>query len=116
MLSLSINVCKIPKEKLFISQKGVKYLNIVVFENDEPDQYGNTHSVAISQTKEERAAKAKKIYIGNGKEFSDRPRQAPRQQQQNNNTAPYGRTMTGKPKKSPEASYQPEDGENRDII
>ena len=43
------------------------------------DQFGNTHYVAISQTKEEREAKSPKVYLGNGKEFvfSDGPAPAP---------------------------------------
>ena len=35
--------------------------------NDEQDNYGNNASVFIQQTKEEREAKAKKVYVGNGK-------------------------------------------------
>ena len=35
--------------------------------NDKPDQYGNDVSVSINQTKEERQAKVKKVYLGSGK-------------------------------------------------
>lgn len=35
--------------------------------NDTIDNYGNNASVFITQTKEEREAKAKKVYVGNGK-------------------------------------------------
>lgn len=35
--------------------------------NDTQDNYGNNASVFVTQTKEEREAKAKKVYIGNGK-------------------------------------------------
>jgi hypothetical protein len=36
-----------------------------VWENDEPDQWGNTMSIQLSQSKEQREAGEKKIYIGN---------------------------------------------------
>jgi hypothetical protein len=35
--------------------------------NDVQDDYGNNASVFIQQTKEEREAKVKKVYVGNGK-------------------------------------------------
>ena len=35
--------------------------------NDTQDNYGNNASVFIQQTKEEREAKVKKVYVGNGK-------------------------------------------------
>jgi hypothetical protein len=35
--------------------------------NDTQDDYGNNASVFIQQTKEEREAKVKKVYVGNGK-------------------------------------------------
>lgn len=35
--------------------------------NDTQDNYGNNVSVFVTQTKEEREAKAKKVYVGNGK-------------------------------------------------
>ena len=35
--------------------------------NDETDQYGNNVSFWISQTKEEREAKVKRQYVGNGR-------------------------------------------------
>ena len=35
--------------------------------NDTQDNYGNNASVFVTQTKEEREAKAKKVYVGNGK-------------------------------------------------
>ena len=44
-----------------------KYVNYTLSINDKPDQYGNNCSVTLSQTKEEREAKAKKTYVGNGK-------------------------------------------------
>ena len=52
-------------------------VNVTISLNDTPDQYGNNASIWVSQTKEERDAKAPKVYIGNGKVIydSDMPRQ-----------------------------------------
>jgi hypothetical protein len=52
-------------------------VNITISLNDAPDQYGNNASIWISQTKEERDAKAPKVYLGNGKVIydSNMPRQ-----------------------------------------
>jgi hypothetical protein len=66
LITAKIDVTKIPKEAIYIGEKG-KYLSIDIWINDEEDNYGNDASINISQSKEEREAKAKKIYIGNGK-------------------------------------------------
>lgn len=69
IINVSINLDKIDKSKIIEGKKG-KYLNLTVGANrDGEDQYGNTHYVAISQSKEEREAKSPKVYLGNGKEF-----------------------------------------------
>lgn len=69
IINVSINLDKIDKSKIIEGKKG-KYLNLTVGANrDGEDQYGNTHYVSISQTKEEREAKSPKVYLGNGKEF-----------------------------------------------
>jgi hypothetical protein len=47
--------------------KDGKYINISIIINDEADQYGNNVAIIESQTKEEREAKEKKNYLGNGK-------------------------------------------------
>jgi hypothetical protein len=69
MIKLNINLSTIPKERIFQGKKG-KYLNIVVSELKQPDAYGNTHSIYIEQTKEEREGKAEKLYIGKGKQLN----------------------------------------------
>ena len=50
-----------------VKQKDGSYKNYTISINDTTDQYGNNVVVYISQTKEEREAKAKKTYLGNGK-------------------------------------------------
>ena len=59
LISASIDVTKISKDKLVKGEKGT-YLNITISINDEVDQYGNQAGIYESQTKEEREAKAKK--------------------------------------------------------
>jgi len=74
----SICLSDILKEKVTTSEKnGKKYLNINIWLNDEPDQYGNSLSINISQSAEEREQKAKKVYIGNAKKYEARQTAAP---------------------------------------
>lgn len=72
-ISLHIDLTKIPRSAIYIGKKG-KYITLIVWENrNGEDQYGNTHSVQISQTKEQREAGEKKVYVGNGKWMAARP-------------------------------------------
>ena len=68
LINISICLSDLPKESITTFEKnGKKYINLVVDEKREPDQYGKTHSVYVSQTKEEREAKTPKAYVGHGK-------------------------------------------------
>lgn len=67
IISASIDLNKIDKTKIVLKDNGAKYYNISVFINDEKDKYGNDVAIAESQSKEQREAKEKKKYIGNGK-------------------------------------------------
>lgn len=69
LINLSICLSDIPKERIKLANNGKKYLAITVQDLREADEYGNTHSVYATQTKEEREAKEKRTYIGRGKEF-----------------------------------------------
>ena len=64
IVKASIDLNKIPKDKIFVGKKG-KYLPITITINDEVDQFGNQGPVVVEQTKEERDAKAPKTYLGN---------------------------------------------------
>ena len=79
LLTGSIDLNKIDKTRIVTTDKngkpfenGAKYLNVVVWINDETDQYGNNASIQISQSKEERESGVKSIYIGNLKEPQSR--------------------------------------------
>lgn len=65
IISASIDVSKLPKEKFIKGKKGVWY-NFTISVNDE-SKYGNNVSLTDSQTKEEREAGKPKDYLGNGK-------------------------------------------------
>lgn len=69
-MSLSINLSKINKEKLYDGKNG-KYLNLTIGLNDEEDQYGNHLSAWESQSKEERDSKGVRNFLGNGKVIWD---------------------------------------------
>ena len=66
IITASIRVDKLPKEKFIKGKDGAVYYNLTVSVNDET-RYGNNVSITDSQTKEEREAKAQKNYLGNGK-------------------------------------------------
>ncbi len=66
IIKTSINLNNIDKTKIINGKKG-KYLPIVITLNDEVDQFGNQGPVIIEQSKEEREAKAEKVYLGNVK-------------------------------------------------
>lgn len=69
LINLSICLSDIPKDRIKLANNGKKYLNVTVRDLREADEYGNTHSLYCTQTKEEREAKEKRTYIGRGKEF-----------------------------------------------
>ena len=60
----SIDLTKIPKDRIIVGKKG-KYINVAITVNDEEDQFGNFGPIIVDQTKEEREAKTPKTYLGN---------------------------------------------------
>ena len=71
ILAASIDLTKIDKSRIVQGKNGAQYYNITIIVNDTKDQYGNDISVQQGQTKDERAAKASKVFIGNGKIIYD---------------------------------------------
>ena len=65
LINVRINLSKVDKDKLYKGEKGI-YLDVVVAERKEASQYGQTHTVYMNPTKEEREKNADKIYIGDG--------------------------------------------------
>ena len=66
IIKTSIDLTKIPKDKIYAGKKG-KYLPITITLNNDLDQFGNQGPVVVEQTKEERDAIAAKTYLGNVK-------------------------------------------------
>lgn len=88
MITANICLSDIPKERIR-EANGKKYCNIVLDTLREVDDKGNTHSVYMSQTKEERTAKVKKQYIGRGKDWNaGKSQQQPPAPAQNDITEP----------------------------
>lgn len=70
MIVVSICLSDIPENKRNVGKNGKVYASVVVDEKrNGADDWGNTHGVYMSQTKEERQAKADRIWVGQGKEF-----------------------------------------------
>lgn len=65
--SIDLNLIDKNKVKVVTKKDGTiaKYYDVSVFIKDEADQYNNIGSISPQQTKEERQAKVKPIYLGN---------------------------------------------------
>jgi len=76
MIKISVNLSKIPKDKITTSKTGEKWINLILWENkDGVDKFGNTHSLTVSKTKEEKDQP--NVYVGNGKDSSVQATTAP---------------------------------------
>lgn len=98
MISLSICLSDLPKEKIQTANNGKKYINLVVDKRKEAGKYGETHTLYVSQSKEEREAKEDKKYVGSGKEYvyngqqnndSKAPKHQEQGQEQSNDGLPF---------------------------
>jgi hypothetical protein len=58
----SLNLSKVPKEKIKEDKNGNKWLDITIWFNETPDQYGNNCAIQVSGKRDE-----SKVYIGNAK-------------------------------------------------
>lgn len=67
IISASIDLSKVKREKIIYGKNGAEYYNFTILVNDTPDQYGKDVQLKESQTKEQREAKEKAPFIGNGK-------------------------------------------------
>jgi hypothetical protein len=68
-ITISIDVTKIDKTRLFKGKKGV-YMDVTTFiDTDNPDQYDQHGFISQSTTKEEREAGLKTPILGNCKVF-----------------------------------------------
>ena len=65
--NVSIDMTKIDKTKIKQHANRSKYYSIDIIIADTPNNYGQDVSVKQGQTKEDREAKTKPTYLGNGK-------------------------------------------------
>jgi hypothetical protein len=70
LINISICLTDIPKDKIRQASNGKKYINPVCASRKATSQYGKTHTVYVSQTKEERAAGGQTAYVGSGREYA----------------------------------------------
>lgn len=92
LITGSIRVDKLPKEKFIKGKDGAVYYNLTISVNDDT-RYGNNVALMDSQTKEERDAKVQRNYLGNGKVVwtNDIIKLAEREQE--NTTAPVSNDL-----------------------
>ena len=70
MLILDICLSDLPAAAITTAKNGKKYIKLVCSERKEPGKFGETHYIALSQTKEEREAKKPTTYVGGAKNVS----------------------------------------------
>lgn len=68
IINVSVCLTDLPKDKIKMAENGKKYISLTIRDLQTVDAYGNTHTLFVSQTKEEREAKANRTYVGRGKE------------------------------------------------
>lgn len=61
----SICLSDIPKQYITTGKNGKKYIAINVWENREPDRFGNSHSIQVAVPVEDRQRDHQKYYLGN---------------------------------------------------
>ncbi|MDR1340660.1 MAG: hypothetical protein LBK58_11510 [Prevotellaceae bacterium] len=69
LINISICLTDIPRDKIKQATNGKKYINLVCVDRKEKSKFDETHTVYVSQTKEERAAGAQTVFVGSGKEY-----------------------------------------------
>jgi hypothetical protein len=67
MLILDICLSDLPSEAITTAKNGKKYIKLVCAERKAEGKFGETHYIALSQTKEEREAKKPATYVGGAK-------------------------------------------------
>jgi hypothetical protein len=67
IINAKIDLSKLDKTKIFITEKGSQYYSVQVIVNDSENEWGQDVTILEPQTKEQRESKQKKIYLGNGK-------------------------------------------------
>ena len=95
IIYLKIDCSKIDKARLFAGKNGAQYLDCVCIPSSN-SQYGDSHMIVQSVTKEERLAGKKGPILGNAKE------QEPRDNQDRNSPPPRQAPAPRQPAPSPD--------------
>lgn len=69
MIKISICLSDLPKDKITTAVNGKKYVDLIVSERREPSKYGDTHTIYIPQSKEEREGNTPRVFVGKGTEY-----------------------------------------------
>ncbi|SEA59627.1 hypothetical protein SAMN05192529_13151 [Arachidicoccus rhizosphaerae] len=85
-----INLSALPHPFVTGQKNGKHYVPVNLWINDQVDQYGNSASISIGQSKEEREQQIKRTYIGNMKQNTPTQQYAPQ-------SAPVATTPFGQP-------------------
>jgi hypothetical protein len=73
LINISVCLTDLPKDKIKTANNGKKYINLCLADRKETGQYGETHALFVSQTKEEREARKDVVYVGSGVEYNPKP-------------------------------------------
>ena len=76
MIVIDICLSDVQKELITEGKNGKKYLKLVLNERKSEGKFGETHTLQLSQTKEQREAKTPPVYVGSGKayKFEQKPK------------------------------------------
>lgn len=73
LINISICLTDLPKDKIKQAENGKKYINLCLSSRKETGKYGETHTIFVSQTKNEREFNTPVVYVGSGIEYAPRP-------------------------------------------
>ena len=68
-ITISLCLSDIPRDRIKQVGNGKKYINLMLSERKEIGKYGETHTLVVSKTKEERGLNEPTIYVGSGKKY-----------------------------------------------
>lgn len=66
IINVSIDISQFTANEIIAGKNGAKYINVAIMVNDTANKWGKNVSVSKPQSKEERQAKARKVFVGQG--------------------------------------------------
>lgn len=89
MIIIDICLTDIPKDAIKEGKNGKKYLKLVLQERKTEGKFGETHTLQLSQTKEERVQPNKPTYVGSGKKYTFEQKPKTEEPKQQTNDLPF---------------------------